>query len=393
MGEESEIIFLDESKEDLYTSSWKILIVDDEEDVHILTRAVLSDFVFLDKGIEFFSAYNEKDALKIMSEEDDIAVVLLDIIMERDDSGLRVAKAIRDDLGNKFVRIIARTGQPGIAPAEKVIVDYDINDYKEKTELTSNKLFATIVTALRGYKDLISLNEKEDILILQSRQAIMGEMLSMIAHQWRQPLNTIAILANTIIISIDLDKVDIEDFKGTAKSIVDKTTFLSQTIDDFREFFAPNKEKDLVVIDDIFDSALSVIEKSLEVNNIEIKKEFDSKSKINIYSRELMQVFLNIMKNSQDASVENKIENAFINVKTEEDDSMLHISICDNAGGIPNDIINKVFDPYFTTKNAKNGTGLGLYISKMIVEKHLNGTLEIQNKENVGVCFKISIPF
>jgi len=149
---------------------WKILIVDDEKDVHIVTQAVLSDFYFQDKGIQFYNAYNAKEAIEIMTKQKDIALILLDVVMEADDSGLKVAKVIREDIENHLVRIILRTGQPGSAPEEKVIVDYDINDYKEKTELTSKKLFTTIVTALRGFQDLESLQRgKEGLkLILNS---------------------------------------------------------------------------------------------------------------------------------------------------------------------------------------------------------------------------------
>jgi len=150
--------------------SWKVLIVDDESDVHIVTQTVLSSFSFQDKSIKFFNAYSAKEALEIMKNEDGIALVLLDVVMEEDDSGLKVAKAIREDLHNSLVRIILRTGQPGSAPEESVIINYDINDYKEKTDLTSKKLFTTMITALRGYHDLESLQKgKEGLkLVLES---------------------------------------------------------------------------------------------------------------------------------------------------------------------------------------------------------------------------------
>ncbi len=149
---------------------WNVLIVDDEKDVHVVTQAVLADFSFQGKHIKFFNAYSAKEALEVMRNESNMAVVLLDVVMEEDDSGLKVAKAIREELHNSFVRIILRTGQPGSAPEESVIVNYDINDYKEKTDLTSKKLFTTIVTALRGFQDLQSLQKgKEGLkLVLES---------------------------------------------------------------------------------------------------------------------------------------------------------------------------------------------------------------------------------
>jgi len=384
------LLFADEVIIDKKENFWKVLIVDDEKDVHTLTQTVLSNFTFLDKKIKFFNAYGEKDAMDIMKQEKDIALVLLDIVMEDQDSGLKIAKAIREELENKFVRIIIRTGQPGITPEVRVIVDYDINDYKEKTELTSDKLFSTVVTALRGYNDLCSLDEKENMLISQSRQAIMGEMISMIAHQWRQPLGIISVLANNISISAQFDNLDIKKLDDIVRKIQQQTSYLSNTIDDFRNFFSPSKKKESVVIDEVLDDTLKLIEKSLE--SINIVRKYNSKSKINIYSKELMQVIINIIRNAQDALVEKGIQNPYICIKTKEDAAYLYLSVCDNAGGISPDIIDKIFDPYFTTKDARNGTGLGLHIAKTIIKKHLLGTIEVKNNAD-GVCFNITIPF
>ena len=133
---------------------WKVLIVDDEEEVHRLTRMVLSDYRFQNRQIEFHSAYNRADAISMLREHTDFAVVLLDVVMETDDAGLLAARQIREQLGNRFIRIILRTGQPGSAPESRVIMDYDINDYKEKTELTANRLTTSITTALRSFQDL-----------------------------------------------------------------------------------------------------------------------------------------------------------------------------------------------------------------------------------------------
>lgn len=140
-------------------SSWKILIVDDEPEVHAVTKLALSDFVFQEQDLEFISAHSGEEARKVFLEHDDIAVVLLDVVMETDDAGLRVAEFIRNEAHNHFTRIILRTGQPGQAPEKDVIVNYDINDYKSKTELTAQKLFTVIIATLRSYRDIISIEE------------------------------------------------------------------------------------------------------------------------------------------------------------------------------------------------------------------------------------------
>ena len=159
------------------TSTWKVLIVDDEPEVHNITKTVLSNFELEGKKLEFISAYSGKESLEILSSSDDIAVVLLDVIMETNDAGLIVAHKIREELNNSHIRIILRTGQPGNAPEEDVIVKYKINDYKEKTELTSKKLFSTMVTALRSYQDLsiIEQNKKGLEKIIKSTKSISEE--------------------------------------------------------------------------------------------------------------------------------------------------------------------------------------------------------------------------
>ncbi|AXT37309.1 DUF3369 domain-containing protein [Alteromonas sp. BL110] len=139
--------------------SWKVLIVDDEPEVHAVTKLALNDFSLNGKSLEFVSAYSGEEAKSIFKTHDDIAVVLLDVVMEADDAGLQVADYIRNELDNHFTRIILRTGQPGQAPEKDVIINYDINDYKSKTELTAQKLFTVIIAALRSYRDIIVIEE------------------------------------------------------------------------------------------------------------------------------------------------------------------------------------------------------------------------------------------
>lgn len=153
------LLFKEEDDEEQENAErWKVLIVDDEEEVHNITKLVLSDFKFDDKGLEIIDAYSRKEAQKIMDQNEDIAVIFLDVVMETEDAGLKLIKYIRDILNNKLVRIIMRTGQPGQAPEKNVILNYDINDYKEKTELTAQRLFTTMISSLRGYRDILTIN-------------------------------------------------------------------------------------------------------------------------------------------------------------------------------------------------------------------------------------------
>ncbi len=145
-----------------YKDPWKVLIVDDEEEVHTITTLVLRQFQYDGSPLEFLHAYNGDEAKKLITDNPDIAVILLDVVMEKEDAGLEVVEFVRKELGNSFVRIILRTGQPGQAPEEKIIVDYDINDYKEKTELSSQKLFTVMLSSLRTYRHMLTIDANRE---------------------------------------------------------------------------------------------------------------------------------------------------------------------------------------------------------------------------------------
>ncbi|TAG39234.1 MAG: response regulator [Oscillatoriales cyanobacterium] len=163
---DDELIFADEdeTEDKPIAGSWKILIVDDEIEIHNITKLALNEFIFENKAIAFISAYSGKEAKEIIEAHPDIALILLDVVMETEEAGLEVVKYIRDILENQVVRIILRTGQPGQVPEDVVIVSYDINDYKTKTELTNKKLFTTVVTALRAFRALTQIEASKSEL-------------------------------------------------------------------------------------------------------------------------------------------------------------------------------------------------------------------------------------
>jgi len=249
--------------------------------------------------------------------------------------------------------------------------------------------FHTNITKIKHLEEEII--QKDKLMLAQSRNAAMGEMISMIAHQWRQPLSVISMGANNIMADIELEMVNEESLKEISLEIIEQTKELSKTIDDFKEFFKPVKNSEKIFIEEILNKAFGVVGKSLENNNVNVIKEYNSKKKIETYSRELMQVFINILNNAKEVLVENNIENKEIKISLEDKTHTIIIKICDNAGGIAEDIMDKIFEPYFSTKDERTGTGLGLYMSKIIIEKHLNGTMSVSN-ENNGACFIIELP-
>jgi signal transduction histidine kinase len=245
---------------------------------------------------------------------------------------------------------------------------------------------------------------KNKMLQQKSRMAQMGEMISMIAHQWRQPLGAISAVCIDLRMKIKLEDFELDTKEGkedflyyVENSLIGIDGFvqnLTHTIDDFRNFHRPDKKLDKASIDKPISKALTIINASLANDNILLKQNYESTFMIDIYSNELMQVVLNILKNSQDnfkisANNENEFSK-YISIKTYDDEAHTFIEICDNGGGIPQDIIEKIYDPYFSTKDEKNGTGLGLYMSKTIVNEHHKGELTAQNTKE-GVCFRIKL--
>jgi PAS domain S-box-containing protein len=221
------------------------------------------------------------------------------------------------------------------------------------------------------------LEEKEELMLNQSKHAAMGEMISMIAHQWRQPITTISMAANNILADIELDMLNNEEAKKFANEVSTQTQYLSNTIEDFRNFFKQDKDVETVDLETIFNDTSSIILASLKNNGIDFILNFDKTIQISTYRRELVQVLINIIKNAKEALQEKDIKVKKIEIKIVTVEDKISIEIIDNAGGIKDEIIDKIFEAYFTTKDQQNGTGLGLYMSKMIIEKHLKGKISV----------------
>lgn len=235
--------------------------------------------------------------------------------------------------------------------------------------------------------------ENQQLLIMhQQKLAQQGEMLSMIAHQWRQPLTALSATTNALILKNMVGKeINSDELYNELKLISTYTNHLSSTIDDFRNFFKAEKEKTTVSFEELADKSLNIIKLSLETNNIKIFKNYNCKNKFSTYENEVRQVILNIFKNAEDVLIERKIEDKKIFIETNEEDNYIVLSINDNAGGIKEELLSKIFEAYFSTKKNKDGTGLGLYMSRTIINKHCNGKLEASNNK-YGAVFTIKIP-
>ena len=241
--------------------------------------------------------------------------------------------------------------------------------------------------------------EAQKIMIHQSRLAQMGEMISMIAHQWRQPLGSIGTVLMSIRLKTILHKFNLSSEEGRVEqkefleTSIDKMDnyikYLTTTIDDFRDFFKPDQEVEEIYVEEMLNNTLTIIGKSLEINGISLHVNNTSHSKFTTYGKKITQVLMSIIKNAHDAILEHKIEEGTIWIEAHEENDFVTLSIEDNAGGIKSEIIEKIFDPYFSTKQEKNGTGLGLYMSKMIIEQHCHGTIVVSNSQR-GAKFTLT---
>ncbi len=263
-------------------------------------------------------------------------------------------------------------------------------DIQHKKEL-ENKLIELNLTLEKKVEIEVDKNKQQQLLMLhQSRLAQMGEMINMIAHQWRQPLNSLSMLNQSVVLKYNRDKLDIEFleyFKINSKKQIKN---MSQTIDDFRDFFKPEKEKVEFSINNVMDDTLDMVKPICKKNNINILFENKEEFKIMGYPNELGQAMLNIINNAKDALIYHDVNDKIIKINFEQIENNIILTISDNAGGISLNIIEKIFDPYFSTKGEKNGTGLGLYMSKLIIEEHMNGQLSVSNDKD-GAIFSIKL--
>ena len=380
----------------------KILIIDDSKFICKQVKTILEP-----RNYEVTSAYDAKTGLKKLHTEN-FQLVILDMELP-DLHGIDVLEFIRKDIRFLHLPILVLSGtstpeiirnvlkngandflkKPFVFEEFILKVDLWIDYFKKEQELAEKNFklqFLNENLEKLVYEEVQKNRSKDKIMFAQSRQAQMGEMLAMIAHQWRQPLHAISAAVSVIDLKVKSGQFDYTMSKKITSKIETYIKHLSSTIDDFRDFFKPQKEMRSTNFEVIFSKAYSLIESSLYNKNINIKLETKDFEDFISYENELVQVVLNLLKNAEDVMLERTIKNPLITITIDK----TSLSIEDNAGGIQKENIHKIFDPYFSTKS-KNGTGLGLYMSKVIIEEHCYGTLEVTNTKN-GAKFTISLP-
>ncbi|MBP7769968.1 MAG: cache domain-containing protein [Aliarcobacter sp.] len=271
-------------------------------------------------------------------------------------------------------------------------IDEVLKNYENKVKLNAKELKELNESLeLKVLKEIEKNREKEQFLIQKSKFIALGEMISNIAHQWRQPLSELSSILMFIKFKQSIKDLD-EDVMNQKLNEADKVIdFMSHTIDDFRNFFIPKKEKEDFFLYEVVDVVINIVSSTLRNYDIKLEINIDKKLSLNTYLNEYEQVLLNIINNAKDVLIEKKIENPNIKITANQDENYVILYIEDNGGGILTEPKSKIFEPYFTTKEHSNGTGIGLYMSKIIIEKNMIGKLKVKNTKS-GARFAVFIP-
>ncbi|MCT7506120.1 ATP-binding protein [Aliarcobacter cryaerophilus] len=369
--------------------------------------------------ITFLSEINYKleIAKKSLSEKNEELRLILDTTMEaiiifKDNSVVdcnKIAielfnKQMKYELINKSFNDLIHNKNRDILnekePFETNLIREDGSEFNAiiniKDTSLNNQIFK-IVTIV----DIEDLKRKENLMAEQTKLAAMGEMLGNIAHQWRQPLNIISMSSSNLKLKNDIGELCSSTLSESLSLILRTTNHLSDTIDTFNDFLKTDKEKSFFNVNENIKNSISLVDSFFKNFNIDIILELEEGIFINSLANEFSQAFINILNNAKDAIVLNLKDNEYglIKIKTKKIDNFIEISILDNAKGIEKDILNKIFEPYFTTKHKYQGTGLGLYMTRKIINSSMGGEITVQNKKFVhnqkkyeGAEFKIKIP-
>ncbi len=373
----------------------RILIVDDApQNLQILMDTLKSDYAIL-------VATSGQKALEILHKESPVNMILLDIMMPNMD-GFEVCQKLKEDDLTKNIPVIFISI---LDDSEAILKGFEVGgvDYISKpfnVEEVQTRVKTHLELDLKRKELEKSLvdeieyrNAQERLMLQREKMASMGEMIDMIAHQWKQPLSTINMVTANIRVDQELNgKVDSEVLMRSMDEIEKDIKYMDDTISDFRDFFKPDKEKSEVYLNETIDKALKIIGGSLKKQSITVDKtNCNCLIATNAYSNELIQVLLNILKNSMDAIIENNIYDGKIIISCSRNKDLEIIEIEDNAGGIDNNIIDAIFESGFTTRDKVGGSGVGLYMCKIIIEKHFNGKIGINNSTK-GAKVYINLP-
>jgi signal transduction histidine kinase len=289
-----------------------------------------------------------------------------------------------------FVMFLSIAILISIAISKKI--DDVLKDYENKVKSNAKELEELNESLeLKVQIEIEKNREKEQLLVQKSKFIALGEMISNIAHQWRQPLSELSSILMYIKFKYSIKSLDEKTMNQKLLEADNVLEFMSQTIDDFRNFFMPKKEKEEFLLYKIIDVVINIVSSTLKNYDIKLEIDVDKEIVLKTYLNEYEQVLLNIINNAKDVLIEKKVKNPYIKIKAYAEEDGIVLTIEDNGGGILIEPKGKIFEPYFTTKEDSNGTGIGLYMSKIIIDKNMKGKLRVRNTVD-GAKFVIFVP-
>lgn len=375
----------------MQNKSASLLIVDDTPANIFTLSKLLSDLY------KIKVANNGTDAIKL-AKKSQPDLILLDILMPGL-NGIDTCKALKADpqtAGIPVIFVTARNAPEDEAqglsvgavdyitkPFNQIVVRARVSNHLRLKTLNDNLKEEVDKEVKKRLQTQEKLEAQEMMMHQQSKLAAMGEMIGAIAHQWRQPLNALHMRIQNLEDDFEDGLVDEAFIESFIKKNQETIMFMSDTIDDFRNFFRKDKDKVVFSALQALEETLRLLKGQMDSHKIEVTIQGDD-FELNTYRREFQQVLLNIINNAKDAFLENNLDNRKIFITF----CNKSIEVCDNAGGIPKDLLPRIFEPYFTTKEESKGTGIGLYMSKLIIESNMGGSLQVQNRSD-GACFSL----
>lgn len=418
---------------------WKVLVVDDDPDVHAATQFALNGLTLLDRTVQLMSARSAQDAQTVFLNEPDIALALVDIVMESDKAGLDLVRWVRHVHGNFKTRIVMRTGQAANLPEDTVVKEYEIDDFREKSEMTSQKLRTLVLSKLRAYNDLCTIDAQRQALQLtvddRTRQLVsaqeklmqsdklasIGQLAAGVAHEINNPIGYVfsnfgalesyvqdlyAVLdaygaleplcegspawqtVQKSKVEADIDFVR-KDIAALLRESAEGIERVRQIVQDLKDF-SRTESADQWVYADInrgISSTLNVVRSELKYR-ADVECDFGVLPEVQCMPSQINQVVLNLLVNAAQAMGEVR---GRIRVETGTSAGQVWIRVHDNGSGIAPEVLPRIFDPFFTTKPVGKGTGLGLSLSYGIVRKH-QGSIHVESTLGVGTTFTVHLP-
>jgi len=383
---------------------WQVLIVDDDNSVHQSTRFALDDFVFEDRKLELLSAYSIQEAQDLLKNRKDTAVILLDVVMESETAGLEYVRWVRDELANNRVRIVLRTGQPGYAPELDVVRNFDINDYREKSQMTVGKLTATLYTALRSYRDIVKLESQserlQDALVLAEKASqAKTNFIAHVSHEFRTPLNGIIGLSEMIALEA-LGPVGTQKYKEYAWDIVTSGRHLQEMVDRVLRFSESGGSRP--VVHEPFDlreliSDLSGLGDADQFTPVDKGRSSNpTERRVGLMLRADRDAVHSMLSNLISNAVQHNPSGCKVRVTARAvGDGGLILTVIDNGVGIGDGLLDQLDDPLAVPDDpyiaGRGGLGLGLVMTKSLIEAH-GGSLNIESSKGNGTRAQLIFP-